>query len=102
MYAVVDIAGRQFKVAKDDQIVAPRLSGQPGDAMEFGQVLLVADDENIQIGTPTVAGAMVKGTILEHIRGKKVIVFKKKRRKGYKVKNGHVQVYTKIKIDDIA
>ena len=101
MYAVVDIAGQQIKVKKDEQLLTPKLSGEPGDVMEFDQVLLVADDENVKIGAPTVDGVIVKATIIEHTRGKKVIVFKKKRRKGYKKKNGHRQDYTKIKINEI-
>jgi len=101
MYAVVDIAGQQLKVEKDQQIIAPKLSGKPGDEMEFDQVLLVADENEVKVGTPTVDGAVVKATIVEHTRGDKVVVFKKKRRKGYKVKRGHVQEYTKVKINEI-
>jgi len=101
MYAVVDIAGQQFKVQKDQQVLAPKLAGQPGDEMEFDKVLLVANDTNVRIGTPVVEGALVKGTIVEHTRGKKIIVFKKKRRKGYAKKRGHVQSYTKVKINEI-
>lgn len=101
MYAVVDIAGQQLKVKKNEEVIAPRLDAEPGDAMEFNSVLLVADKDTVKVGTPTVEGATVKATILEHVRGRKVVVFKKKRRKGYRVKNGHVQKYTKIQIDDI-
>ena len=101
MYAIVDIAGKQFKVVKDQQIFAPKLSGEAGDKVEFDQVLLVDDDGKVKVGSPTVKGAKVSGKIVEHLRGDKVIVFKKKRRKGYKVKNGHRQDYTKLLIEDI-
>jgi large subunit ribosomal protein L21 len=101
MYAIVDIAGKQFKVSKDQKIFAPKLSGEAGDKVEFNQVLLVDNDGKVKVGSPTVKGAKVSGKILEHLKGDKVIVFKKKRRKGYKVKNGHRQVYTKLLIEDI-
>ena len=101
MYAIVDIAGKQFKVVKDQQIFAPKLSGEAGDKVEFDQVLLVDDDGKVKVGSPTVKGAKVSGKIVEHLRGDKVIVFKKKRRKGYKVKNGHRQDYTKLLIEEI-
>ena len=102
MYAIVDIAGKQFKVTKDQQIFAPKLSGEAGDKIEFKEVLLVDNDGKVKVGNPTVKGAKVSGKIVEHLKGDKVIVFKKKRRKGYKVKNGHRQSFTKIKIDSIA
>jgi large subunit ribosomal protein L21 len=101
MYAIVDIAGKQFKVTKDQQIFAPKLSGEAGDKVEFNEVLLVDNDGKVKIGTPTVKGAKVSGKIVEHLKGDKVIVFKKKRRKGYKKKNGHRQDYTKLLIEDI-
>jgi len=101
MYAIVDIAGKQFKVMKDQQIFAPKLSGEAGDKVEFKEVLLVDNDGKVKIGTPTVKGAKVSGKIVEHLKGDKVIVFKKKRRKGYKKKNGHRQDYTKLLIEDI-
>ncbi len=101
MYAIVDIAGKQFKVAKDQYIYAPKLEGDAGEAVSFDQVLLVDNGGNIEIGAPTVNGAKVSGTILEHVKGDKVIVFKKKRRKGYAVKNGHRQQYTKVQIESI-
>ncbi len=101
MYAIVDIAGKQFKVAKDQYIYAPKLAGEAGEAVSFDQVLLVDNGGNIEIGAPTVNGAKVSGTILEHVKGDKVIVFKKKRRKGYAVKNGHRQQYTKVQIESI-
>jgi large subunit ribosomal protein L21 len=101
MYALVDIAGHQFKVQKDQKILAPKMDGQPGDQVEFNQVLMIANDGDLKIGTPLVEGSLVKATIVKHTRGKKVIIFKKKRRKGYKVKRGHKQEYTAIKIDEI-
>jgi len=101
MYAIVDIAGKQFKVEQDKYVYAPSLEGGEGDAVEFDQVLLVDDAGSIDVGTPTVNGAKVTGKILEHVKGDKVIVFKKKRRKGYRVKNGHRQQFSKILIEDI-
>ena len=101
MYAIVDIAGKQFKVTKDQQIFAPRLNGEAGDKVEFKEVLLVEKDGKVKVGDPTVKGAKVSGKIVEHLKGDKVIVFKKKRRKGYKVKNGHRQTYTKLLIEEI-
>lgn len=101
MYAIVDIAGKQFKVSKDQQIFAPKLSGESGDKIEFDKVLLVDDEGKVKVGNPTIKGAKVSGKILEHLKGDKVIVFKKKRRKGYRVKNGHRQQFTKLVIEDI-
>jgi large subunit ribosomal protein L21 len=101
MYAIVDIAGKQFKVAKDQYIYAPKMDGEAGAAVSFDKVLLVDDGGNVQIGAPTVSGIKVSGKILEHVKGNKVIVFKKKRRKGYVVKNGHRQQYTKVQIENI-
>lgn len=101
MYAVVDIAGHQYKVQKDQKIFAPKMEGQPGDQVEFNRVLMVSDEGNVKVGTPVIEGALVKATIVDHTRGKKVIIFKKKRRKGYRLKRGHKQDYTAIKIDEI-
>ena len=101
MYAIVDIAGKQFKVAKDQYIYAPRLEGEQGAVISFDKVLLIDDGGSVNIGAPTVQGAKVSGKILEHVKGNKVIVFKKKRRKGYAVKNGHRQQYTKVQIESI-
>lgn len=101
MYAIVDIAGKQFKVAKDQYIYAPKLEGDAGSAVSFDHVLLTDDGTTVTIGAPTVSGVTVSGKILEHVKGDKVIVFKKKRRKGYTVKNGHRQQYTKVQIDSI-
>jgi large subunit ribosomal protein L21 len=101
MYAIVDIAGKQFKVAKDQYIYAPKLEGEAGAAVSFDKVLLIDDGATVNIGAPTVSGAVVSGKILEHVKGDKVIVFKKKRRKGYAKKNGHRQQFTKVQIDTI-
>jgi large subunit ribosomal protein L21 len=101
MYAIVDIAGKQFKVAKDQYIYAPKLEGEAGSAVSFDNVLLVDNAGKIDIGAPTVKGITVSGKILEHVKGNKVIVFKKKRRKGYQVKNGHRQQFTKVQIESI-
>ncbi|KAA0989564.1 50S ribosomal protein L21 [Dyadobacter aurulentus] len=101
MYAIVEIAGQQFKVEKGREIFTHRLEGDVNAALVFDKVLLVDNGGTVQVGLPTVAGASVKATVLEHLKGEKVIVFKKKRRKGYRVKNGHRQYLTKISIDDI-
>ncbi|SKC76785.1 50S ribosomal protein L21 [Ohtaekwangia koreensis] len=101
MYAIVDIAGKQFKVAKDQYIYAPKMEGEVGASVSFDKILLVDNGGDIQIGAPTVSGLTVSGKILEHVKGNKVIVFKKKRRKGYVVKNGHRQQYTKVQIESI-
>lgn len=101
MYAIVDIAGKQFKVAKDQYIYAPRMDGEAGASVSFDKVLLVDNDGKIDIGAPAVSGVTVSGKILEHVKGNKVIIFKKKRRKGYAVKNGHRQQFTKIQIESI-
>ncbi len=101
MYAIVEIAGQQFKVEKDQQIFVHQLEGKEGDKVEFSNVLLLDDNGKVTVGAPAVKGAVVTAKIVEHAKGDKVIVFKKKRRKGYKVKNGHRQRFTKIAIDSI-
>lgn len=101
MYAIVDIAGKQFKVAKDQFIYAPKMEGEAGASVSFGNVLLIDKGGKVEVGAPTVNGAKVSGRILEHVKGDKVIVFKKKRRKGYVLKNGHRQQYTKVQIESI-
>jgi len=101
MFAIVTIAGQQFKVQQGDEIFVHQLEGTEGDKLSFEEVLLVSGDSGTQVGTPNVSGASVKATILNHQKGDKVIVFKKKRRKGYQVRNGHRQKFTKIKIDSI-
>ncbi|HMI66611.1 MAG TPA: 50S ribosomal protein L21 [Cyclobacteriaceae bacterium] len=102
MYAIVDIAGKQFKVAKDEYIYAPLLDGEAGASLNFDKVLLIDDGGSVSVGAPTVKGAAVSGKILEHVQGNKVIIFKKKRRKGYAVKNGHRQQFTKLLIEGIS
>ena len=102
MYAIVNIAGQQFKVAKDQQIFVHRLQGEEGASIEFDNVLLAEDGGKFTVGTPTVAGAKVSAKILSHLKGDKVIVFKKKRRKGYEKKNGHRQQFSKIEITGIS
>ncbi|MFB5946639.1 MULTISPECIES: 50S ribosomal protein L21 [Albibacterium] len=102
MYAIVDIAGKQFKVAKDQQIFVHRLQGEEGASIEFDNVLLAEDGGKFSVGTPSLKGAKVSAKILSHLKGDKVIVFKKKRRKGYKKKNGHRQQFTKIEITGIS
>ena len=101
MYAIVEIKGQQFKVVEGQEIFVHRLEAAEGDKVTFDKVLLVAKEGNFQVGIPTVA-AKVETTVLEQVKGDKVIVFKKKRRKGYRRKNGHRQQFTKIKIDSIA
>ncbi len=102
MYAIVEIGGHQFKVAKDQEIFVYKLDGNAGDKVSFDKVLMVAGDAGVKVGNPTVSGHSVSATIVEHAKGDKVIIFKKKRRKGYKVKNGFRQSYTKVKINTIA
>jgi large subunit ribosomal protein L21 len=102
MYAIVTIAGQQFKVEEGKQVFVHRLDANEGDKLTFEEVLLVDKDGNVTVGTPKVNGASVSATVLDHLKGNKVVVFKKKRRKGYRVKNGHRQQFTKIQIDSIA
>lgn len=102
MYAIVEIAGQQFKVQKDQQIFVHRLENKEGDKVSFDNVLLIDNNGKINVGAPAITGASVTVKVLEHLKGDKVTVFKKKRRKGYKVKNGHRQYLTKIQIEAIA
>jgi len=101
MYAIVEIAGQQFKVSKDQKVFVHRLEGKEGDAVTFAKVLLLDDNGTITLGAPAIEGASVEAKVLQHLKGDKVIVFKKKRRKGYKVKNGHRQALTQIQISGI-
>ena len=101
MYAIVDIAGKQFKVTPDQHIYAPLMAGEAGSSVEFGNVLLMGNGDDLQVGVPSVSGARVAATIVEHVKDDKVIIFKKKRRKGYRKKQGHRQQYTKLMIDEI-
>lgn len=101
MYAIVEIAGQQFKVENNQEIFVHRLSGDEGSAVTFDRVLLVENGGAVSVGAPAVNGASVNATILSHVKGDKVIVFKKKRRKGYQKLNGHRQSFTKVKIESI-
>lgn len=101
MYAIVKIAGQQFKVAKDQKIFVHRLQQEEGEALIFKDILLLENEKKIEIGAPILKNAFVKVKILKHLKGDKIIVFKKKRRKGYKKKNGHRQFLTQIQIEDI-
>ena len=101
MYAIVTIAGQQFKVEEGHELFVHQLDAKEGDELSFDEVLLVDNDGTVQLGQPTVEGAEVKASVIEHVKGDKVIVFKKKRRKGYRRKKGHRQRFTKIKVDAI-
>ena len=101
MYAIVEIAGQQFKVAKDQKVFVHRLASEEGDKVSFDNVLLLEDGSNITIGAPAIDGAAVEAKVIKHLKGDKVIVFKKKRRKGYKKKNGHRQYLTELVIEGI-
>ena len=98
MYAIVEIAGQQFKIEQDQQIFVHRLEAKEGSKVDFDKVLLMDNAGKVNVGAPVIKGAKVTAKVLEHLKGDKVIVFKKKRRKGYKVKNGHRQYLTKIEI----
>ncbi|OAB80012.1 50S ribosomal protein L21 [Cochleicola gelatinilyticus] len=102
MYAIVEIAGQQVKVAKDQKVFVNRLSTEEGKKVEFDNVLLVGDGDSITIGAPAIDGALIGAKVVRHLKGDKVIVFKKKRRKGYRVKNGHRQALSEIVIESIA
>ena len=101
MYAIVEIAGQQFKVEKDQQIFVHRLEEKEGAKVEFDNVLLIDNNGKINVGAPAISGAKVTAKVLDHVKGDKVVVFKKKRRKGYRVKNGHRQAFTQIEIQSI-
>ncbi|MFN8278366.1 MAG: 50S ribosomal protein L21 [Chitinophagales bacterium] len=102
MYAIVEIAGQQFKAEAGMKLYVHRLAGNEGDKVTFDKVLMTGADGKVKVGTPTVAGVAVNATIVSHRRGDKVIIFKKKRRKGYRKTNGHRQSFTQISIDSIA
>ncbi len=101
MYAIVEIAGQQMKVEKDQQLYVHRLEGKEGDKVTFDNVLLIDNNGKVNVGAPAIEGAAVTAKIIEHLKGDKVIVFKKKRRKGYKKRNGHRQYLTQIEIEKI-
>lgn len=102
MFAVVEIAGQQYKVSKADRIFVPLLESEVGSKVTFDKVLLLGDEKVTKIGTPVISGSVVEAKILEHVRDEKVTVFKKKRRKGYKVRRGHRQHYTEIEITKVS
>lgn len=101
MFAVVDIAGKQFKVAQNDKLIVPTLNQKVGAKVRFEKVMMVGDDKDVMVGNPLVTGAHVEATVLNHVKGPKVMVFKKKKRKGYRVKRGHRQQYTEVQISTI-
>ncbi|MCK5537267.1 MAG: 50S ribosomal protein L21 [Bacteroidales bacterium] len=101
MYAIVEVAGQQFKVEKNNEIFVHQLDSEEGASLEITDVLLVDNDGDIKVGKPNVEGAKVTAKVLGHVKGDKVIVFKKKRRKGYQKSNGHRQQFTQILIEDI-
>jgi large subunit ribosomal protein L21 len=98
MYAVVEIAGQQFTVSKSEKVLVPKLRQKVGSKVSFEKVLLVGDEKKTTVGAPYVAGASVEGKVLQHVKDEKVVVFKKKRRKGFKVRRGHRQQYTEVEI----
>ncbi|PIF61641.1 50S ribosomal protein L21 [Flavobacterium sp. 11] len=102
MYAIVEIAGQQFKVSKDLKVYVHRLTNEEGSKVSFDKVLLLDDNGTITLGAPAIEGASVEAKVLQHLKGDKVIVFKKKRRKGYKKRNGHRQYLTQIVIERIS
>lgn len=102
MYAIVEIAGKQYKVQENAKLYVPRLSAPENESVTFDRVLLVSGDGGIQVGAPTVANASVSATVLRHVKGDKVLVFKKKRRKRYRLKRGHRQQYTQIQVNALS
>jgi len=101
MYAIVTIAGQQMKVTDNDSVIVHRLAAKEGDKVEFDQVLMVENGGKSKFGSPLLSGAKVSATVVSHLKGDKVIVFKKKRRKTYQKSNGHRQQFTKIQINGI-
>jgi large subunit ribosomal protein L21 len=102
MYAVVEIAGQQFKVAKSDKIYVPKLESEVGAKVKFEKVLLMGDEKQTRLGTPYVTGAFIEGKVLGHVKDDKVMVFRKKKRKGFKMRRGHRQQYTQIEITKVS
>ena len=101
MYAIVEIAGQQFKVSKDQKVYVYRLPNAEDEKVTFSNVLLIDNNGAVTVGAPAINGASVEAKVLKHLKGDKVLIFKKKRRKGYKVKNGHRQYLTQIVIENI-
>jgi len=101
MYAIVEIAGQQFKIEKESKLFVHRLKAEEGSQVKFDRVMLIDNDGTVKVGEPTIKGAEVTATVLYHLKGDKVLVFKKKRRKSYQKMNGHRQYLTSIQINDI-
>jgi len=102
MFAIINIAGKQFRVEEGDQIKVPHISTDAGKSLAFDEVLLINDGKKVQLGSPLLSNASISATVVEHGRSKKIRIFKKKRRKGYRRNNGHRQNYSLIKIDSIS
>ena len=102
MYAIVEIGGKQFKIKENDKLYVPLLDKEEGAAVTFDKVLLLSNDDSISVGSPFISNASIEAKVLTHIKDDKVIVFKKKRRKGYRVFNGHRQRYTQIQVSKIS
>jgi large subunit ribosomal protein L21 len=102
MYAVVEIAGQQFKVIQADKIYVPRLDSEVGAKVKFDKVLIVGDEKQTRLGTPYVTGASIEAKVLGHIKDEKIAVFRKKKRKGFKMRRGHRQQYTQIEITKVS
>ena len=101
MYAIIEVADKQYKVTKDSKVYVPLMKAEVNDSVTIEDVLLISDDGKVQVGEPTVKGASVTATVLDHVKADKVLVFKKKRRKRFKVKKGHRQQYTQLQINDL-
>ncbi len=101
MYAIVEISGKQYKVAEKDRLYVPLQEADANKTVSFDRVLLVSNSDKVTVGRPTVDGAVVKAKVVEHVKADKVLVFRKKRRKRYKVKRGHRQPYTQIEVSSI-
>lgn len=101
MYAIVEIAGQQFKVEKDKKVFVHKLAAEEGTSVEFDKVLLLDNEGTVTVGTPVIEGAKITAKVVEHTKGDKVLVFKKKRRKGYQKLNGHRQSFTQVLIEEI-
>jgi large subunit ribosomal protein L21 len=101
MYAVIETGGKQYRVQPGDTVVVETLPGESGDAVEFSRVLLISDDESVAVGRPVIEGARVTGQIVEQVLGEKLTVYKFKRRKNYRKRNGHRQQYTAVKIENV-
>ncbi|MDH4320477.1 MAG: 50S ribosomal protein L21 [Desulfobulbaceae bacterium] len=102
MYAIVNTGGKQYQVAQGDRLRVEKLEGNVGDTVELSEVLMVVNEGDVKVGQPVVEGAKVTARIVEQGKAKKILVFKKKRRKGYKVQRGHRQLYTALEIKEIS